>query len=297
MKKTYLVLILTLITFSIYSQNYYPFPDSNAIWNDKSYWSPHTWIQRYGVYGDTTINNQLYNQLYLIEDDSTININNMTYYAAIRENDTKQIFVKLRDYDYEILIYDFSLNVGDTIISNSPNGYLNWGTCIITDIDTIEIENNHYRRRFKINNYGESEYWIEGIGSKGGLFFPISDYLTGTINDLLCFKHNDTAIYLNNPECDKCFCKLYTPIDELTRNTEYINVYPNPTKANIHIDFELEKGLSTIKLINFNGTLIESRITNSFPIQMNIENLPNGIYLIQLNTEKEIFTKKIIKTE
>ncbi len=296
MKRTILILFLILISVSIYSQNYYPFPDSNAIWNSRYggyYGSP---IVRFGLNGDTAINNQVYSKVYQIVDDSTLNLNNMTYYSAIRENDSKQVFVKMTDFEEEILIYDFSLNIGDTIISNSPSGYLNYDLCIIADIDTIELENNQFRKRFKINDY-EQDYWIEGIGSIGGLFHPTMDYIIGSYCDLTCFKYNDTALYINNPECDKCFCSLLTPVIEKEENNNFINVYPNPATTNINIDFKLKNGLSTIRLINSNGNLIESRITNSFPIRMNIKNLPYGIYLIQLNTEKEIFTKKIIRIE
>ena len=37
-------------------------------------------------------------------DDSTLNIDHMTYFAALRENATKQIFVRLAYEDFEILL-------------------------------------------------------------------------------------------------------------------------------------------------------------------------------------------------
>lgn len=294
--KKYIILIFGLFTtLWSYSQTYYPFPDSNAIWNSKYGGYYGTPIVRFGLYGDTVINNQVYKKVYQIVDDSTLNLVNMTYYAAIRENASKQIFAKMTDYDDEILIYDFSLNIGDTIISNSPSGYLN-DLCIIADIDSIELENNQFRKRFKINDYGQ-DYWIEGIGSIGGLFNPIMDYIIGSYCDLTCFKYNDTALYINNPDCNKCFCSLLTPVLEKEENHNSINVYPNPAKTNININFELKNGLATIRLINSNGNLIESRMTKKFPIRINIKDIPYGIYLIQLSTDKEVFTKIVIKIE
>jgi len=297
MKKHYLLLFGLLITNLTFCQDYYPFPDSNAIWNNRSYWSPYKWINRYGIYGDTIINNQHYKKIYQIEDDSTLNINNMTYYAGIRENDSKQIFVKFEEYEFEFLIYDFSLSVGDTVITNAPDGYLNWLPCVITGIDTIELENNQYRRRFKINDWGEYEYWIEGIGSIGGLFYPVLDYLSGTINNLLCFKHNDTAVYIDNPDCDKCFCSLATSTEEITERINKIIIYPIPATTKLIIDSKLNTGVSTIKLFNSSGLLIESRIIKTFPLQLSIEELPNGIYTIQLTNGELTFSKKFIKTE
>lgn len=295
MKRTPLLIILILTKISIFSQIYYPFPDSNAIWNNESHWGFYTWIQRFGVYGDTTINNQLYDKIYLIENDSILNINNMTYYAALRENSTKQVFVKLKDYYDEILIYDFSLNIGDTIHSNSPYGYLSYQTNTISDIDTIELENNQFRRRFRINDTGE--YWIEGIGSNRGLFYPITESLIGTANDLLCFKQNDTIIYLNNPECDKCFCSLATAILEITKKSNILKIYPNPGTSEIFIEPPFEKGLSTINMYNSNGNLINTINASSFPIKLKIKDLPFGIYFIRVIRGELVYEQKFIKNE
>jgi hypothetical protein len=295
MKNLLLSSILTSITLLTYAQTYFPFPNSNAIWNNKSYWSPYILIERYGIYGDTIVNNKLYNKLYLIENDSTLNINNMTYYAAIRENNAKQIFVKFTNYNDEILIYDFSLNIGDTIHSNSPNGYLSWLTCTISDIDTIELENYQFRRRFRINNSGE--YWIEGIGSEGGLFYPISEYLAGTTNDLLCFKQNDTLIYINNPECDKCFCSLATAIQNHAKTNNSLKIYSNPSTVEIFFEPPFEKGLFIINLYNSNGYLINTIKESSFPLSLKIKDLPLGIYFIQLIRGELVYGQKFIKKE
>lgn len=286
-------MILTKI--SIFSQIYYPFPDSNAIWNNESHWGYYTWIQRFCVYGDTTINTQLYDKIYLIENDSILNINNMTYFAALRENSTKQVFVKLNDDYDEILMYDFSLNIGDTIHSNSPYGYLKFPTNTISDIDIIELENNQFRRRFRLNDSGE--YWIEGIGSTNGLFYPIYETLIGTANDLLCYKQNDTTIYLNNPECDKCFCSLATSILESTKKSNILKIYPNPGTSEIFIEPPFEQGLSTIYIYNSNGNLIKAINASSFPLKLKIKDLPLGIYFIQVIRGEFVCGQKFIKKE
>ena len=264
----------------VFGQDYFPFPDSNAIWNSQYGGYYGTPKERFGLIGDTTFNNQDYKKVYHIVDDSTLNFDNMTYFAAIRENVAKQVFVKLIDFEDEILIYDFSLNVGDTMFSNSPFGYLGYGICIITGIDSIELENNQFRRRFIINETSYTQdYWIEGIGSIGGLFHPIMDYVIGSYCELTCFKDNETAVYINNPACDKCFCTLLTPVKELEKGKEFVNIYPNPATNEITIEIQKEKGTSTIKIFNLYGKQIENRESNSFPVKLNIDYWPNGVYL------------------
>lgn len=298
MKKLNFLLIGILMSTMAFSQDYFPFPDSNAIWNSQYggyYGSPK---ERFGLIGDTTLNNQDYKKVYRIVDDSTLNFDNMTYFAAIRENDIKQVFVKLTDFEDEILIYDFSLNVGDTMFSNSPSGYLNYDNCIITGIDSIELENNQFRRRFRINEtYYTQDYWIEGIGSMGGFFNPIMEYIIGSYCELTCFKDNETAIYVNNPECDKCFCTLLTPVEEFEKGKDFINIYPNPTTNELTIDIKKENGISSIKIFNSYGKQLENRESNSFPTKMNIDYLPNGVYIIKVDIENNSYIRKIIKTE
>jgi hypothetical protein len=184
------------------------------------------------------------------------------------------------------------------LFSNSPFGYLNYDICIITGIDSIELENNQFRKRFKINEtYYTQDYWIEGIGSMGGLFNPIMEYIIGSYCELTCFKQNETAIYVNNPECDKCFCSLLTPVEELEKRKDFISIYPNPTTNELTIDIKKENGTSLIKLLDTFGKKIENRESNSSPIKMNIDYLPKGVYLIQVDIENNSYIRKIIKIE
>jgi hypothetical protein len=296
MKKPFILLLIILAPMLSIGQDYHPFPTTNAIWNMKIVWIgwPETAIYRYGILGDTIINNQLYNKLYIIEDDTTLNINKITYGVAIRENN-KQIFVKSSDFDFEILLYDFSLNVGDTVVSNSVNGYLSNNLCIITGIDSIKLNNNEYRRRFLINDWGDHEYWIEGIGSIGGIFHPMVQYQGADIPVLRCFKQNDTAVYINNIECQKCFCQLASSIEDNESKNGTFKIYPNPVSSTLFIESDLPPSIITVKLFNANGILIKSNTFNSYPISLNINDLLEGVYLIQLINKDFTYSEKIVK--
>ncbi len=291
MKRGILSIVWILICFLGFSQEYVAFPDTNAIWNINHDGYYNHFKLRFGIYGDTTINNQGYKKVYRIEDDSTLNIFNMTYYASLRENTNKQIFVKLSDFDEEILIYDFSLNIGDTMFSNSPYGYLNYDICVIADIDSIELENNQFRKRFKISNWGY-EYWIEGIGSINGIFHPISEYIIGTWDELLCFKHNDTAIYLNNSICDKCFCTLSTSINKPIKINDNIKYYPNPAGKSITLTHENKIFTGKVTFYSQSGKKVLSLNTTDYPID--ISNLKPGLYFVEIKTCEGSVRKKII---
>lgn len=294
MKKSLILLLIILAPMLSIGQDYQPFPVTNAIWNMKIAWTgwPETAIYRYGILGDTIINNQFYKKFYNIENDTVLNLDHLTYGVAIRESN-KQIFVKSPYFESEILLYDFSLNVGDTMVSNSVNGYLSNNLCIITGIDSIKLNNNEYRRRFLINDWGEHEYWIEGIGSIGGILHPMVQFQGAAISLLRCFKQNDTALYINNIECQKCFCQLASSIEDNENRT--FKIYPNPVSNTLFIESDLTPSIITVNLFNANGLLIKSNTFDSYPISLNIKDLPEGIYLIQLINKDFTYSEKIIK--
>lgn len=90
----------------------------------------------------------------------------------------------------------------------------------------------------------------------------------------------------------------------LTENNELNNtviIYPNPTSNVITIDFNLpEKTAFNITLSDINGKQIktqkqEIRNKGFANNQLDITDLENGIYLLNVNIGKETFTQKIVK--
>ena len=219
--------ILTLIILTAFtpveSQNYYPFPDSNAIWNTvgENMFSFDKFRIRYGIYGDTIINSQTYHKIYDLYDTNLIHQNSV-YFAALR-NEDKKVYINFPDYN-ETILYDFTLSVGDTIWYNLGGCAYQEGCDLwlqshwktVTSIDTVTLENGEQRKRWHLVSDFMGDTWIEGIGSVEwiGLFNPlITDIITnGDGWDFACFKQYDQVIFLNNPQCEKCFCQLYTSI-------------------------------------------------------------------------------------
>lgn len=296
MKKLIFLLIGTLTTFLTYSQEYYPFPDSNAIWNQFrihiEYPQNVASKIRYGIIGDTVINAESYSKVYQLIDDTCLNINNAEYFGAIREED-KQIFV-LTEYhgEPEILLYDFSINNGDTIYSNSPEGYMS-SPIIISNIDSVTLFDGTTRKRYWVNNFSD-EFWIEGIGSQAGPFTPIFDQIPDYYSPhLSCFKQNDLTVYLNNYSCEKCFCTLGTSIN---RNSEsQIQIYPNPFSDQLNI--KSKKEYSEIRIYNSNGKIIQEFNRVSYPTKIDLGELPIGLYLIQMIGKDFNYTEKLLKKE
>ncbi len=86
-------------------------------------------------------------------------------------------------------------------------------------------------------------------------------------------------------------CGFYTGIENINEQPKSI-VYPNPAKQFINI--ECHKGMNTVYLTDVTGhVLISSQFTKG-KNELNIGQLPDGMYLLKINNEPAV---KIIKQE
>jgi hypothetical protein len=306
-----ILVVLILLGHNLIGQDYFPFPDTNSAWNtvgDNDFTSDE-WHFRYAVFGDTIINSTLYTKIYKMYD-STILHPNSTYFAAIRENENKQVFCLIPGFS-ESILYDFNLNVGDTIFYNIGGGlYHNevdfWDENhykIVSEKDSMLLLNNQYRRKWVYEGTMGYQTWIEGIGSISwyGLFNPLitAMLLNGDGYQFACFKENDTVLYLNNMFCDQCFCQLYTGLEEQNiRNEKSITLFPNPACDKITIQInETYNSICKLEIFDlFGKKQIEKTISFNNEIEIELENLKDGIYLIKIYSldKKLLGIKKLV---
>jgi hypothetical protein len=122
MKKHIFILII-FITSKVFGQT--NFPDSNAIWNVNYINSVGTPTDEmlYGPKGDTLINDTLYSKLYTLSDTTLSDENLHDYIGGFRQ-DSHKVWFKPAYWSYkDILLYDFSASVGDTVWHNGSAYY------------------------------------------------------------------------------------------------------------------------------------------------------------------------------
>ena len=302
---TGIILTTPLISFS-QEYEYVAFPDSGVIWSEIYYPPIFSGIdpnyERFALSGeDTIINSLTYKKLY-IYFDTIFNKNNATYIGGIREDSQKRVYYKgdtvIHDFkpmidfhDFEeIVLFDFSVNIGDTIREgNFPEGA--W--IIVENIDTIQIGNT-YRKRFHFNPMPWVK-WIEGIGSLKGLLFTSGDLPTnGLNNDLICFKQNGEILYFNT-EFSDCIPFITSIKIEKHDNSE-ITLFPNPSNINsIKINFG-ELRISIIQIVDCNGRLIGIyNVEMHSSYNLSTEKYQPGIYFYKATNENGIaYTGKFV---
>lgn len=300
--KKYLSIIFLIILVKFSFAQYQPLPMQNAEW---IYWGginllscPTCTFVNYKYYtdGDTVINTQTYVKIKKTEIPS---INDMsvypTYTGAIRQDTlNKKIYVVLTDSTTERILYDFSLQVGDTINSVLHDLSNDIGSCGVETIyliDSILINGNYHKTFYIQGGCGDmSLRFIEGIGSSYGLIFP--NYFGQVESHLSCTKVSGQTYYPSNTSS----CDLVTSVNSLDIDMA-IDIYPNPSNNEINIIIpDTEKSTSYIlTLLSPIGQIVIREKINSKKSIIDISELPKGLYLLTISVNENIFTKKIIK--
>ena len=78
--------------------------------------------------------------------------------------------------------------------------------------------------------------------------------------------------------------------DGINETTMNVNIFPNPTHDDITIQCE---GLRLVEIYSLDGRLVQSHSANGSACW--IRGLKHGVYLVRVQTDKEIFVKKIVK--
>ena len=88
---------------------------------------------------------------------------------------------------------------------------------------------------------------------------------------------------------------MYTPSTTRTNEVSENNfsVYPNPVSSTITLQSNIDLENEEVKIVTFLGeTVLAQKINNT---TIDVSELNNGIYFIQIRANKYLFTKKIIK--
>ncbi len=80
----------------------------------------------------------------------------------------------------------------------------------------------------------------------------------------------------------------YLGVNQLLK--PYFTIYPNPVSDIINIDTELK--INSVQIFNVNGQLLKVEKSND---TINLQDLHQGIYYIQINSEEGLYVEKILK--
>lgn len=295
-----IVLISLTLSLSAQTPNYF---ENNPEWRQSADCAdglPCVEEQDYVYYinGDSIVNDTIYQKIYkhgiLVKEwydsppippscDTSWNFNH--FYALVRQEEKRIYFRQWGDP--EVLLYDFELEVGDTL----PITWNQWHEdIIVTGIDSLLVGSS-FRKVFNLTQQSSPQL-IEGIGHEGGFIEPFPPILECG-NTLLCFALDNITYYPNfNDPCDLTVNIL--PV----KSQEIIKYYPNPVIGELTIEYDNFENIEQVVSLNASGQKKVLAFTKNGENKINIDlsNLGKGLYVIQIiGKGKSILNLKVIK--
>lgn len=297
------LLLISFLHFASFAQQYeyVPFASVGARWsidihNGMNCGQPpgfcyHTYnsIASDTVYQDTIF-------AVVTENSSTQNV-----FGYVRDDlNERKVFYRQQLSGAEELLYDFGVEVGDTV--NPTVQFFGGDSYVIASIDTVVVGTT-LRRKLNLLLTGSSNetYWLEGIGSNRGPFLPPPVFENWSF--LRCYHLLDELLYSNPidmplnyllqayPDYQHCDPTL---VGIQSTGKTKLSVFPNPTNNIINIDLGDYHVDFTVVLTDILGKPILSE-TNQKSIDLTP--VPSGYYIltVQLTSgNRESF--KVLRT-
>jgi hypothetical protein len=290
MKKLFLTFLIISSSLSSKSQFniYHPLPKEDAIWREYFGGSYTTSCSDYQliITGDTLIDGFTYHKIqrsgveYYVDESgwcTWIIAYHFDYYDGAYRNDSvnKKVYYNYNSTD--TLLYDFNLNLGDTL----PSTYNHYSLIdFVATIDSVLIGND-FHKRFGIANFDNPNwvyaYLIEGIGSTLGLLSNI-EFPFEFGSTLECFIQDGITLY---PDMNYT-CDLITGLGPELNAKFNFHINPNPFSTYARISMGGQIDSAEFRLYNALGTEVckLKDITDGTLIDGSI--LPAGIYLFKI---------------
>ncbi len=206
------------------------------------------------------------------------------------DTSSRQIFFRSILSNKDVLLYDFSMNVGDSITINNPISPLpaNQGTYVL---DSIVLRNvlNGDRRFFYLSsvNTNAQTLWVEGIGSLALINTPGGLPDLNGMGELSCFFQDGQQVYeADSLPASSCNNFVVSSNNTTTIPNNQLQLYPNPSQGTIQIDLgELEQNLALILLDQLGRVLAEYHYKEVAQLELQLS-VPNGLYFLEIRTDK-----------
>ncbi len=216
-------------------------------------------------------------------------INGITYKIVdnidcrYREEDGK-VYAYWPDNDTEYLMYDFSLEVGETFdfmqiqltwCKYISDQYINEMTVSSKSTQFIAGED---RIVLELEYFGDYiETWFEGIGSTTG-FFPNGNGLDSA-SRLTCFMYQGNTYFFNNYE--ECIILGLEDFDK-----DKIVLYPNPVTNTSKLQLPIEAGIDRFKIFDLSGNLLRDEHISKKYLAIDTMDFAAGLYFYQVFNDR-----------
>ena len=290
MKSASLMLLLVCVAWMTRGQSYNPLVDSGKVWSTR-FVIEQTWT--YSDYkkfeGDTSISGISYKKIWVARDPAMAA---WTRNGFIRETTSRQVFYKSSVDFPETLIYDFSLQPGDSARFWGDQSFY----YKLDSITTTTLLTGEHRRQFHLSAplFNCTDHWIEGIGSLFGVLEPASCFWVGGTSGLLCFTEHDSLKY-HDPGFSACY--VNTGIRDQMPVGKFIVIHDRKSGKLIVTAKEPPYNDRVIELFDIYGRRWYSGVLKNEKTEISLAGLNrfNGLVLVRIRSGNiPVFSTKMI---
>ncbi len=116
------------------------------------------------------------------------------------------------------------------------------------------------------------------------------------VHDAVIANQYYQSICKNFTDVGGAACPSTTGIEDYDYGQQQFAVYPNPFKDNFTIKVKSSGDVLKVKVVNVIGqTIKDLEVTNTDETNIDLQNMPAGIYYVQITRADKIFVQKLIK--
>lgn len=225
---------------------------------------------------DSVINGQEYHLLYAfkkagkhqtneggfpypwVSDAADTNSKNIR--GGIRVSGEKVWFISMDSPLQELLLYDFALNIGDTVAWKT-------GDKVVVDIDSIRLSSGAVEKRYHFSrNAFFPDYWIRGVGSIFTLFgayentFPVPFGIQ--MSRSICYDHRSMQYKfydgsgLDSATVNSCYYIPPLSVGKMPCGDKpFFDIYPNPVSGE-SISIVVSENLAEVSIVDMFGRTV-----------------------------------------
>jgi len=227
----------------------------------------------------------------------------MIHFARIETNQSNRLFkIKIWDKienvdnsDTTVLLYprvtpSDPYGVGDLLEVQYPNEYNHSGFRLYCFDQQISVEGTFY---VGIQQEGDVGILVgfdknRQAGNQNLLYNLFNEWEASTLEGSLMLR---PVFDRKQGDCEV----EWVDVPDFSALHNEFEIYPNPTNSYLNINFEEQNKVETIQILDVAGKLIKNY--DGYIDRINVSELANGIYFIQLNANGKTGIQKFIKSK
>jgi hypothetical protein len=166
--------------------------------------------------------------------------------------------------------------------------------------DTMIVQVYFYMNGVVIGNsvYGTTETISDWTALEIPMTYNTSDvpdsatiyFLTGVY-----IQHSESILYIDNLSFDSLITVTLTSINELSAGSSSFYLYPNPASNVVMLSAnKTDRETRTLTIYTIDGILVKSETVKKNQKDINVADLPSGVYLFNIKSEGSMETKRLI---